>query len=112
MEVTQMVTNRIQHSVGTPVKQGSGATAPEPNRINASTPFDFPPFPPGDWSATDKRPHAIRASACGLLSSARSGERHLPYPADRGRTDRSPADAGPVSFPAAAPFCCGLSAAL
>src|ERR1700733_5479786 len=41
MEVTQMVTNRIQHSAGTPVKQGSGATAPEPNRINASTPFDF-----------------------------------------------------------------------
>jgi len=36
-----MVTNRIQHSAGTPVKQGSGATAPEPNRINASTPFDF-----------------------------------------------------------------------
>src|SRR6202041_3878663 len=32
---------RIQHSAGTPVKQGSGATAPEPNRINASTPFDF-----------------------------------------------------------------------
>jgi hypothetical protein len=41
MEVTQMVTNRIQHSAGTPVKQGPGATAPEPNKINASTPFDF-----------------------------------------------------------------------
>jgi len=41
MEVTQMVTNRIQHNAGTPVKQGSGATAPEPNKINASTPFDF-----------------------------------------------------------------------
>src|SRR6204780_2955807 len=36
-----MVTNRIQHSAGRPVKQGSGATVPEPNRINASTPFDF-----------------------------------------------------------------------
>src|SRR5487761_2635750 len=41
MEVTQMVTNRIQHSARTPVKQGSGGTAPEPNKINASTPFDF-----------------------------------------------------------------------
>src|SRR5450759_5698646 len=41
MEVTQMVTNRIQHSARTPVKQGFGATAPEPNRIGASTPFDF-----------------------------------------------------------------------
>ena len=36
-----MVTNRIQHSAGRPVKQGSGATVPEPNKINASTPFDF-----------------------------------------------------------------------
>src|SRR5258708_245820 len=41
MEVTQTVTNRIQHSAGTPVKQGSGATIPEPNKINASTPYDF-----------------------------------------------------------------------
>src|ERR1700683_1653564 len=36
-----MVTNRIQHSAGRPVKQGSGATVPGPNKINASTPFDF-----------------------------------------------------------------------
>ena len=36
-----MVTNRTQHSAGTPVKQESGATAPEPNKIDASTPFDF-----------------------------------------------------------------------
>src|ERR1035438_2291309 len=41
MEVTQMVTNRIQLSAGTPVKQGSAAAAPESNKINASTPFDF-----------------------------------------------------------------------
>ena len=36
-----MVTNRIQHSARTPVKQGAGARDPEPNKINASTPFDF-----------------------------------------------------------------------
>ena len=41
MEVTQIVTNRIQHSGNKPVKQGSGAVAPEPNKIGASTPFDF-----------------------------------------------------------------------
>jgi Transposase DDE domain group 1 len=41
MEVTQMVTNRIQHSGKEPVKQGAGAMAPEPNKIGASTPFDF-----------------------------------------------------------------------
>src|SRR5664279_3713670 len=41
MEVTQMVTNRIQHSGNEAVKQGCGATAPEPNKIGASTPFDF-----------------------------------------------------------------------
>src|SRR6266581_4852551 len=41
MEVTQMVTNRIQHSGKEPVKQGAGAIAPEPNKIGASTPFDF-----------------------------------------------------------------------
>src|SRR5258708_20612933 len=41
MEVTQMVTNRIQHSVKKPVKQGPGTIAPEPNKIGASTPFDF-----------------------------------------------------------------------
>jgi stalled ribosome alternative rescue factor ArfA len=40
-EVTQMVTNRSQHSEKTPVKQGAEATAPEPNKINASTPYDF-----------------------------------------------------------------------
>src|SRR5436190_16587846 len=41
MEVTQMVTNRIQHSDKKPVKQGAGEIAPEPNKIGASTPFDF-----------------------------------------------------------------------
>src|SRR5665811_1280521 len=41
MEVTQMVTNRIQHSDKEAVKQGAGAMAPEPNKIGASTPFDF-----------------------------------------------------------------------
>src|ERR1039458_7173862 len=41
MEVTQMVTNRIQHSDKKAVKQGSGAVAPEPNKIGASTPIDF-----------------------------------------------------------------------
>src|SRR5216684_6845148 len=41
MEVTQMVTNRIQHSDKKPVKQGAGEITPEPNRIGASTPFDF-----------------------------------------------------------------------
>src|SRR5665213_1032682 len=41
MEVTQMVTNRTQHSEKKPLKQGFGSTAREPNRIGASTPFDF-----------------------------------------------------------------------
>src|SRR5437899_8443721 len=41
MEVTQMVTNRIQHSDNRPVKQGAGEIAPEPNKISASTPYDF-----------------------------------------------------------------------
>jgi hypothetical protein len=41
MEVTQMVTNRIQHSDKKAVKQGAGEIAPEPNKIGASTPFDF-----------------------------------------------------------------------
>src|SRR3989441_6060444 len=41
MEVTQMVTNRIQHSDNRPVKQGAGEIAPEPNKIGASTPYDF-----------------------------------------------------------------------
>ncbi len=36
-----MVTNRIQDSGNKPVKQGSGARALEPNRIGASTPFNF-----------------------------------------------------------------------
>src|ERR1700681_780677 len=40
-EVTQMVTNRKKHSEKTPVKQGSECIAPEPNKINASTPYDF-----------------------------------------------------------------------
>jgi hypothetical protein len=36
-----MVTNRTQHSEKKPVKQGSGSTYPEPNKIGAATPFDF-----------------------------------------------------------------------
>jgi len=36
-----MVTNRKEHSEKTPVKQGFGANAPEANKINASTPYDF-----------------------------------------------------------------------
>jgi hypothetical protein len=36
-----MVTNRTEHSGKTPVKQGSGGKHREPNRIGASTPFDF-----------------------------------------------------------------------
>jgi hypothetical protein len=35
-----MVTNRKEHSEKTAVKQGSGESAPEPNKINASTPYD------------------------------------------------------------------------
>jgi hypothetical protein len=41
MEVTQMVTNREKHSEETPVKQGSEDIASGPNRIGASTPYDF-----------------------------------------------------------------------
>jgi len=36
-----MVTDEKQDSAKTPVKQGSRTTSPEPNKINASTPFDF-----------------------------------------------------------------------
>ena len=36
-----MVTNRIQHSDKKAVKQGPGEIAPEPNKIGATTPFDF-----------------------------------------------------------------------
>jgi len=36
-----MVTSREQDSRKTPVKQGSPNTEPEPNRIGASTPYDF-----------------------------------------------------------------------
>jgi Transposase DDE domain group 1 len=36
-----MVTSSTQHSENKPVKQGSGSTSPEPNKIGASTPFDF-----------------------------------------------------------------------
>jgi hypothetical protein len=40
-EVTQMVTDRKKNSAKTPVKQGAGEVGPEPNKINASTPYDF-----------------------------------------------------------------------
>lgn len=36
-----MVTDRKKHSEKTPVKQGPEEIAPEPNKINASTPYDF-----------------------------------------------------------------------
>ena len=36
-----MVTNRRKHSRKTPGKQGPGDSDPEPNKINASTPYDF-----------------------------------------------------------------------
>jgi len=36
-----MVTNRTQHSGKNLGKQGPGSTNPEPNKIGASTPFDF-----------------------------------------------------------------------
>jgi hypothetical protein len=36
-----MVTNRNQHSARTPVKQGPHNISPEPNKIGASTPYDF-----------------------------------------------------------------------
>src|SRR5271157_2611080 len=40
-EVTQMVTNRKEHSEKTPANQGPEDIAPEPNKINGSTPYDF-----------------------------------------------------------------------
>src|SRR3989454_9821770 len=36
-----MVTNRREHSEKTPAKQGPEDIAPEPNKINGSTPYDF-----------------------------------------------------------------------
>src|SRR5881396_256354 len=36
-----MVTNRKKHSEKTPAKQGLNRVSSEPNKINASTPFDF-----------------------------------------------------------------------
>src|SRR5438128_11069982 len=36
-----MVTDKRKHSEKTPVKQGPEDTAPEPNKINGSTPYDF-----------------------------------------------------------------------
>ena len=40
-EVTQMVTNRTQHSSETRSKQASRESSPAPNEIKASTPYDF-----------------------------------------------------------------------
>jgi hypothetical protein len=40
-EVTQMVTDKKKDSRKKAVKQGAEDGAPEPNKINASTPFDF-----------------------------------------------------------------------
>src|ERR1700676_4686659 len=36
-----MVKNRNKHSDKTVAKQGAGEVAPEPNKIDASTPYDF-----------------------------------------------------------------------
>ncbi len=36
-----MVTKRKQHSSQRPVKQGPAATVSQPNRIGASTPYNF-----------------------------------------------------------------------
>ena len=36
-----MVTNRKRHCAQRPAKQGLGARAPQPNKIGASTPFNF-----------------------------------------------------------------------
>src|SRR5580658_6185876 len=36
-----MVTDREKNSAKTPVRQGPHEVAPEPNKINASTPYDF-----------------------------------------------------------------------
>ena len=36
-----MVTKRKQHSAKTPAKQGRDATAPQTNKIGASTPYNF-----------------------------------------------------------------------
>ena len=36
-----MVTNRKKDSDKTPVKQGPDKVSSEPNKINASTPYDF-----------------------------------------------------------------------
>ncbi|MBZ5727635.1 MAG: hypothetical protein LAP87_21885, partial [Acidobacteriia bacterium] len=40
-EVTQMVTDTTEDNEKTPEKQGSEDSASEPNKINASTPYDF-----------------------------------------------------------------------
>ncbi len=40
-EVTQMVKSRNKHSDKTPVKQGPERVSSEPNKIGASTPYDF-----------------------------------------------------------------------
>ena len=40
-EVTQMVTNKKQHSSETRARQASRETSPSPNEIKASTPYDF-----------------------------------------------------------------------
>jgi hypothetical protein len=36
-----MVTDRKKNNAKTPAKQGAEDDAPEPNKINASTPYDF-----------------------------------------------------------------------
>ena len=36
-----MVNHRKQHTFRKPVKQGVHDVIPEPNKINASTPYDF-----------------------------------------------------------------------
>jgi hypothetical protein len=40
-EVTQMVMSRKQHNAESRAKQASNEVKPEPNKIGASTPYDF-----------------------------------------------------------------------
>src|SRR5258706_2274615 len=39
--VTQTVNNKTEHSDNSPARQGAGEDIPEPNKIGASTPYDF-----------------------------------------------------------------------
>src|SRR3982074_1705336 len=81
-----MVTNRKKHSEKTPVKQGPEEIAPEPNKINGSTPYDF--------NGKNLTPYGGAAAG-----DHHAGETRIPVP---GGTDRNlEADSschGPVSI--------------